>query len=145
MTMAGKLSQCLKSLTQKQLIKTVTDVRHATWKIYMLFNLEPSVELSGGPWYTDKELDTEFIRLLTNVCLKIIRDRSMAKAKNSDNGTVRQLYPVSHASYPNAAQISNLLNKSRVTGTVFTVEHVEMLLQVLILNGKVEKVRIETL
>ncbi|KAI0726702.1 RNA polymerase Rpc34, partial [Fomitopsis betulina] len=64
------VDKCLKSLTQKQLVKIVNDVR-----IYMLYNVEPSVELTGGPWYTDKELDTEFIKLLTDVCLKIIRDR----------------------------------------------------------------------
>lgn len=41
----------------------------------MLFHLEPSTEMTGGPWYTDKELDTEFIKLLTAACLKFIRDR----------------------------------------------------------------------
>lgn len=41
----------------------------------MLFHLEPSVEMTGGPWYTDKELDTEFIKLLSAACLKFIRDR----------------------------------------------------------------------
>lgn len=41
----------------------------------MLFHLEPSVEVTGGPWYTDKELDTEFIKLLSAACLKFIKDR----------------------------------------------------------------------
>jgi DNA-directed RNA polymerase III subunit RPC6 len=30
----------------------------------MLANLTPSVELTGGPWFTDNELDTEFVDLL---------------------------------------------------------------------------------
>ena len=38
-------------------------------------HLEPSAELTGGPWYTDKELDAEFIKLLSDICLKIVRDR----------------------------------------------------------------------
>lgn len=41
----------------------------------MLFHLEPSAEMTGGPWYTDKELDTEFIKLLSQACLKFIADR----------------------------------------------------------------------
>jgi hypothetical protein len=41
----------------------------------MLAHLEPSVELTGGPWYTDNELDTEFIKLLSTACLHYIRDR----------------------------------------------------------------------
>ena len=40
----------------------------------MLAHLEPSVELTGGPWYTDNELDTEFIKLLSTACLHYIRD-----------------------------------------------------------------------
>jgi len=41
----------------------------------MLAHLEPSVEVTGGPWYTDNELDTEFIKLLSTACLHYIRDR----------------------------------------------------------------------
>lgn len=50
-------------------------LKHPTRKMYMLFHLEPSVEVTGGPWYTDKELDVEFIKLLSKACLKFIRDR----------------------------------------------------------------------
>lgn len=42
-------------------------------KIYMLDGVTPSVTLTGGPWYTDNELDIQFIRHLTEACLKIIR------------------------------------------------------------------------
>lgn len=41
----------------------------------MLEQLKPSTELTGGPWYTDKELDTEFIKLLSDVCFKILKDK----------------------------------------------------------------------
>jgi DNA-directed RNA polymerase III subunit RPC6 len=41
----------------------------------MLFHLDPSVEMTGGPWYTDNELDTEFIKLLSRACLQFVKDR----------------------------------------------------------------------
>lgn len=41
----------------------------------MLFHLQPSVEITGGPWYTDNELDTEFIKLLSGAVLHFIKDR----------------------------------------------------------------------
>lgn len=69
------VDRCLKSLTQKQLVKVVKSVKYPTRKIYMLANLEPSVELTGGPWYTDNELDLEFIQALTQSCLSFIRGR----------------------------------------------------------------------
>jgi hypothetical protein len=49
-------------------------LQYPTRKIYMLANLEPSVELTGGPWYTDNEFDTEFIKNLCAACLRHIRD-----------------------------------------------------------------------
>ena len=86
------IDRCLKSLTQKQLVKSIKNVKvcylarnqmstlitacqYPTRKIYMLFNLEPSAAITGGPWYTDSELDTEFINLLASACLKFIQER----------------------------------------------------------------------
>ena len=43
-------------------------------KMYMMAHLEPSVALTGGRWYTDNELDTEFIKLLSTACLRFIQD-----------------------------------------------------------------------
>ena len=48
--------------------------QHITRKIYMLEGLEPSIALTGGPWYTDNELDTEFIQNLTEACYRLISD-----------------------------------------------------------------------
>lgn len=35
-----------------------------TRKMYMLFHLTPSVEVTGGVWYTDNEFDSAFVRVL---------------------------------------------------------------------------------
>ncbi|KAI9068254.1 hypothetical protein FKP32DRAFT_1587841 [Trametes sanguinea] len=136
------IDRCLKSLTQKQLIKAVKSVKFPTRKIYMLAHLEPSVEMTGGPWYTDNELDTEFIKLLCSACLRFIRDRSAPKQKGGDSSSSSNLlYPISAApSYPTAQQILSFLSKSRITETELNVEHVEMLLNVLVLDGEVERV-----
>ena len=40
----------------------------------MLEGLEPSSALTGGPWYTDNELDAEFIKGLGEGCWRIIWD-----------------------------------------------------------------------
>ena len=84
------VNRCLKSLEQKQAIKAIKSVKvsifrivlctrllidsfkYPTRKMYMLFNLEPSVEVTGGPWYTDHELDNEFIRMLCDACFQWI-------------------------------------------------------------------------
>ncbi|KAI6141419.1 RNA polymerase Rpc34 subunit-domain-containing protein [Pisolithus tinctorius] len=136
------IDRCLKSLVQKQLVKSIKAVRHPTRKIYMLAHLEPSVELTGGPWYTDNELDAEFIKLLSSACLHYIRDRSFPKQnrKRVSPNQIR-LYAIGAApSYPSAQQIQLFLSKSKITETELGVEHVEMLLRVLELDGEIEKI-----
>ncbi|KAF9563689.1 hypothetical protein CPC08DRAFT_686206 [Agrocybe pediades] len=132
------IDRCIKTLTQKRLIKRVQSVQHITRKIYMLEGLEPSIALTGGPWYTDNELDTEFIQNLTDVCYKLISDISFPKRRNEQDNT---LYPISNSpQYPTADHIRHSLKKARLTETELSVEHVEMLLNVLILDGKIEKI-----
>lgn len=41
----------------------------------MMSHLEPSVEITGGPWYSENELDTEFIKMLATACLRFIQDK----------------------------------------------------------------------
>ncbi|KAG6886073.1 hypothetical protein C0993_004063 [Termitomyces sp. T159_Od127] len=132
------IDRCLKTLTQKRLIKRVPSVQHPTRKIYMLENLEPSVALTGGPWYTDNELDTEFIKHLSDACLKFIRDISFPKRHG--DGVEGPLYALSNSpDYPSAEQIRNSLRRARLTETELNVEHVEMLLNVLVLDGEIER------
>ncbi len=36
-------------------------------QVYMLYELEPAKELTGGPWYGPDAFDSEFIKVLQNV------------------------------------------------------------------------------
>lgn len=40
----------------------------------MLAGLTPSVELTGGPWFTDNELDTDFVDVLKKCAYKYLQD-----------------------------------------------------------------------
>lgn len=39
----------------------------------MLYELEPSKEVTGGAWYTESEFDKEFIKTLRMICLSTIQ------------------------------------------------------------------------
>ena len=51
------LTKIFKTLESRQLIKPVKSVNAKAKKLYMLFNLKPAKELTGGPWYTELEFD----------------------------------------------------------------------------------------
>lgn len=41
-------------------------------KVYMLFELTPSREVTGGAWYTEQDYDAEFVDVVKHQCLQYI-------------------------------------------------------------------------
>jgi hypothetical protein len=41
-------------------------------KVYMLFELDPSREVTGGAWYTEQDYDAEFVDVVKQQCLHFI-------------------------------------------------------------------------
>jgi RNA polymerase Rpc34 subunit len=66
------VSASIKSLEKRALIKSTKSVNNPTKKLYILAHLEPSLDLTGGSWYTDQEFDLEFIDALARQCYKFI-------------------------------------------------------------------------
>ncbi|KAF4717553.1 DNA-directed RNA polymerase III subunit RPC6, partial [Perkinsus olseni] len=65
-------------LEARRLIKKVTSVQHKSRKVWMLYELEPSKEVSGGNWYRDGRLDTDLIERLRQCCLDYITNQNRA-------------------------------------------------------------------
>ncbi|XP_009386152.2 uncharacterized protein LOC103973338 [Musa acuminata AAA Group] len=72
------VTKALKSLQNKNLIKDVVNVHNKARKIFMAVEFEPSKEVSGGSWYSEGSLDTEFINILRKMCLKHIEELKVA-------------------------------------------------------------------
>jgi len=73
--MQPTVTKCLKALEARQLVKAVKSVASSNRKVYMLFELEPSREVTGGAWYTGHEYDTEFITALRTACADFIKQQ----------------------------------------------------------------------
>jgi len=61
---AGTLARLTKTLEHRRLIKQITPAQYKTRKVWMLYELEPASELSGGSWYKDGQIDSDLINLL---------------------------------------------------------------------------------
>lgn len=69
-----QLTKILKNLETRQLIKSVKTVgAAATKKVWMDADLQPAKEITGGSWYTEHELDAEFITTLRRACKGFIQ------------------------------------------------------------------------
>lgn len=67
-----QITKILKVLEGRRLIKSVKNVQNPSRKVYMLSELEPSRELTGGAWYTENQFDSEFINVLREACFNYI-------------------------------------------------------------------------
>lgn len=70
------LKQHLKFLESKSYIKDMKSVEHPNKKMYIKASLRPSDKATGGPWYTDSNLDEAFISELLKVIFDFITRQS---------------------------------------------------------------------
>mmetsp|Transcript_6760 Transcript_6760/g.14940 ORF Transcript_6760/g.14940 Transcript_6760/m.14940 type:complete len:285 (-) Transcript_6760:528-1382(-) len=67
------ITKILKVLETRKLVKSVKNVNNPSRKVYMLYELEPSRDLTGGAWYTENQFDSEFIEVLREACFQYIQ------------------------------------------------------------------------
>ncbi|PSR97260.1 RNA polymerase Rpc34 [Coniella lustricola] len=70
------LKQHLKFLESKVYIKDMKSVEHPNKKMYIKASLRPSDKATGGPWFTDGNLDEAFISELLKVIFDFITRQS---------------------------------------------------------------------
>ncbi|OIW23910.1 RNA polymerase Rpc34 [Coniochaeta ligniaria NRRL 30616] len=70
------LKTCIKYLETKGYITDMKSVEHPNKKMYIKANLRPSDRATGGPWYTDSNLDEAFITGLERIIFNFIRMKS---------------------------------------------------------------------
>ena len=128
---ATVITRNLKTLESKSLVKCIRSVQNPTRKIYMLYDLTPSIEVSGGPWFTDSELDVEFVQRLSDAIEEFIRRKTVPKDKD-------QLFPSTHTDFPTTEVIHDWLKSKSITEVSLGQSEIKSLLNVLSYDGKIE-------
>ncbi|PVU95778.1 hypothetical protein BB559_002609 [Furculomyces boomerangus] len=127
------INRCLKTLEGKNMIKSIKSVKNPTKKLYMLIDIKPSVEVSGGPWFTDQELDVDFIEQLSKQCHRYIYSRSTNKANPI------AIYSANYLGYPTALQIRKFIMDNKISTVDLSIEDIKCLLDILVYDGKIER------
>lgn len=113
-----QLTKILKLLETRKLIKTVTNVQNPSRKTYMVYELEPSRDLTGGAWYTEHQFDSEFIEVLRSACCQFIKQRGEA--------TVRE--------------VADHIRSRGVSKVELRVEDIAMIVNTLVYDGRLDPV-----
>lgn len=136
--------RCLKSLENQRYIKSIKSVKHPTRKIYMLYNLQPSIEVTGGPWFTDSELDTEFIDSLLTVIWRFIASKTFPTAfqePTSNVNIIQASYPSNHTGFVGLDAIMDFITTNNITNIDLGISDIRSLCDVLIFDDKLELVK----
>ena len=69
------------------MISNMKSVEHPARKMFIKSSLRPSERATGGPWYTDGELDDEFVAQIMNILFNYIRKKTFY---HSSSGAVKK-------------------------------------------------------
>lgn len=135
--------RCLKSLENQRYIKSIKSVKHPTRKIYMLYNLQPSIEVTGGPWFTDSELDTEFIDSLVTVIWRFVASKTFPAAFQpplNNMNPVQATYPATHTGFITLDMVMEFITANKITNIELGLNDIRALCDVLVFDDKLELV-----
>uniref|UniRef100_A0A0K0CXJ8 DNA-directed RNA polymerase III subunit RPC6 n=1 Tax=Angiostrongylus cantonensis TaxID=6313 RepID=A0A0K0CXJ8_ANGCA len=118
-------------LSQIQLRKAVG----TTKKCYMLYDLEPDTSLTGGTFYSDQQLDSELIYTLVNLCTGYVNGkRKLAVDTHPDDLQMQK-----ELSAVRPQEVADFISEKRVLNVAITLEDVERVLDVAVLDGALER------
>ncbi|CCC67416.1 hypothetical protein NCAS_0A08580 [Naumovozyma castellii] len=137
--------KCLKSLESQRYVKSVKSVKFPTRKIYMLYNLQPSIEVTGGPWFTEGELDVEFINSLITIVWRVVCGTTFPNGFKGFNSNHRAGSKVLHYSpevknYCTTEEILEFITNAEVSTVELSESDIRSLCEVLVYDDKLEKV-----
>jgi DNA-directed RNA polymerase III subunit RPC6 len=114
------LNKIFKHLEQRRLIKPVKSVTAKAKKLYMLYELAPSKELTGGVWYSGLEFDHEFISELRTFVIQCV------KKLNEGKGVT-------------LAEIKGKMKQIEVSKVELSLEEIEQLVKTLVYDYLIEE------
>ncbi|KAJ0394312.1 hypothetical protein P43SY_004195 [Pythium insidiosum] len=113
------VTKTLRVLESRRLVKSVKSISSKNKKLYMLFDLVPSTEITGGPWYNEQEFDHVFIDTLSTFVFEVIKASGMS--------TLRAITDKVHA--------------SGISKVALGPDEIRSIIQTLMYDGRVEEVR----
>ncbi|KAK0429161.1 hypothetical protein QR680_011228 [Steinernema hermaphroditum] len=130
----AQLTRLLKSMEKQKAIKSVKTVGN-TRKCYMLFDIEPDESLTGGAFFSDQQIDSQFVEMLVQVCTGMLKARrKMAEERHSGDVLVQR-----DVSFIRSEEIAAYIRSKGVSKVELSVTDIESVLNVAVLDGLIEK------
>lgn len=140
---ALEIPKILKELLKRKLIKCEKSIQATNKKVYMLYEIEPAREVSGGAWYdkTTGEFDTEYMKALEDAMMMFLTkkaDRREQERQRMYRGTISPSACVETGA-ATAGEVEAFLLATGAFKTVPTEEETTKILEGLTYEGRVDK------
>ncbi|CAD5209473.1 unnamed protein product [Bursaphelenchus xylophilus] len=129
-----QLRRVLKSLEQKRLVKSVKAVG-TTKKCYILFNIDADDSLTGGTFYSDQQLDSQFVQTLIQVCVTMLQKVRTTAEDNNPTDKRKKI----EDSFVSSDVVGKYIHDKAISKVELSVSDVESILDIAVLDGKLEK------
>ena len=98
----------------------------------MLFDLVPSIDLTGGVFYTDMKFDVQLVEALKDSCHKLILNATFP-----ERGIYDKIRIIQDDNYMCLTDVHEAINKSKLCTAELEKTDIERLLNVLVIEEKI--------
>lgn len=161
------MNNAIKRLESKNIIMQMKSIEFPSRKMFIKTGLSPSERTTGGPWYSDNELDQDLLDGLEFMMLSKIRQKTFYESKKAkqaipqkfdENGDPMELdvdeqrevdrqlkeakfaMPAGYKGYATLRELTVWLEGSGLVQTVLEEKDVQHLLEVMVHDDLIEKV-----
>lgn len=128
-----QVNKIVKNLESKKLIKAIKSVAASRKKVYMLFNLEPDITVTGGAWYSDQDFESEFVEVLNQQCHKYLEQRALQTEQMNVDPLAKR-----NASYSSCYDVWKYISELGISKVQLAEGDIETILNTLVFDGKAE-------
>lgn len=129
-----QLKRILKSLEGRKLVKSIKAVG-TTRKSYILYGIEADESLTGGTFYSDQQLDSEFVETLIQVCVTML----LSRRKQAEDEYKNDILGQRDAMYVESDEVAKYIHDKGICKIQLGVSDIEAILDIAVLDGRLEK------
>ncbi|VDM19331.1 unnamed protein product [Wuchereria bancrofti] len=129
-----QMRKVLKVLEQRKLVKSIKAVG-TTKKCYMLYDMVADESLTGGTFYSDQQLDSQFVETLAHICVAMLQSKRKLSEDNhkNDPSAAREF------AFVRSTEVAQFIREKGVCRVQLSVVDIESILSVALLDGFIER------
>lgn len=128
------LNKVIKSMEGRKVIKAVKSVAASKKKVYMLYNLDPDLSVTGGAWYSsDQDFESDLVEVLRKYTQRYLVKRGKEAEEEYVKGSERK-----RGSFASAECVLSHIRESGILKIPIGLGEIESILHTLLLDSLVE-------